>query len=255
MRIFYGGIVPAVLYGVELVGMAATATRKIRTASLRAQCADIKGASLYVIWAVLGAERDPLCMMHIASLKRYHREWWASTSPNPPADVLTPKELVKAFDAVDHERATLSDGRSRTEGPIANVIRAAHSVGWTFTGPNTIDTGEGSFSFMDTSPRPSSEDSASTISGPWMSPPPSKSPRTPSARTSSVGTGYSTSRHCGPNAPGSYARGSTQRPGSSCASLLARSGLLLALQRYASTDPQAAPCVVAPPRRPTSTTT
>ena len=42
-RIFYGGILPAVLYGVEMVGMADTAMKKITAAALRAQCADVKG--------------------------------------------------------------------------------------------------------------------------------------------------------------------------------------------------------------------
>ena len=90
--------------------------------------------------------------MHLASIKRYHREWWAATAANPPADHLKPPELVNAFSAVDVDLATKPDGRSRAEGPIANVIRAAHAVGWTFLNANTISTGEGTFSLVNTSP-------------------------------------------------------------------------------------------------------
>ena len=98
-RIFYAGILPAVLYGVEMVGMSDTAMKKITTAALRAQCADIKGARRDALWSILGAAKDPRCNLHLASLKRYHREWWAANLENRHADNLTPHELASAWGA------------------------------------------------------------------------------------------------------------------------------------------------------------
>ena len=54
------------------------------------------------------------------------------------ADNLSPLELLDAFQRVDTGLATDPDGRKRAEGPIANVIRAAHTVGWHFINPTRI---------------------------------------------------------------------------------------------------------------------
>ena len=52
-RIFRGSILPAVLYGIDLVDMSDKHIRMISRAALRFQCADIKGANTDLIWTIL----------------------------------------------------------------------------------------------------------------------------------------------------------------------------------------------------------
>ena len=151
-RIFFGGILPAVWYGVELVGMADSTLKKLTTAALRMLGADIKGAVHDITWAALGERQDPRCEVALASLRRYHREWWITTGPTKPSDVLTPPQLVQAFTAVEAHKALRQDGRTRPNGPIAQLHRAAACAGWTFLNATTIRTHDGQVDLVKTSP-------------------------------------------------------------------------------------------------------
>ena len=119
---------------------------------MRTNCASIKGAPKRITWAMLGSKRDPRCDIHLASIRRYHREWWLATSPTPPQDVLRPPLLVQAFNDIDRQRACHPDGRCRTDGPIATLFRAAQVVGWDFVNPTTIQTPDGTFDLIKVSP-------------------------------------------------------------------------------------------------------
>ena len=132
--------------------MADSTLKKLTTATLRMLGADIKGAVHDILWAALGERQDPRCEVALSGLRRYHREWWITTGPNRPADVLTPPQLLQAFQSVDADKALRLDGRQRPNGPLAQLHRSAACAGWKFLNATTLQTHDGEVDLIKTSP-------------------------------------------------------------------------------------------------------
>ena len=151
-QVFGSGLKNGAIYGCEITEINGTALTRLQAAAIRAAGVNITGAMHDIIWAALGTGSDPKADIRWAPLERYHREWWLSTSANRPEDVLTPPQLVAAFELADQDRAQQDDARRRQVDPVAMAIHGAWTVGWKFTNANTIDINGVSLSLLMTSP-------------------------------------------------------------------------------------------------------
>ena len=126
------------LWGCEFTDISPGMMRTLRHGALVANHAHIPHASRDILWAVVGAAEDPAYFAALAPLLRYHREWWLATSGHPPADCLTPPQLVAIFNTIDSDRNHSSDARRWTNNPVAMAFRSAHLVGWSFRDAATL---------------------------------------------------------------------------------------------------------------------
>ena len=66
--------------------------------------------------------------------------------------MLTPPQLLQAFQSVDADKALRQDGRQRPNGPLAQLHRSAACAGWKFLNATTLQTHDGTVDLIKTSP-------------------------------------------------------------------------------------------------------
>ena len=99
VQVFTCGIVPSVSFGCELTTPPPALLRNMRTWALDVRRQPTSFMNRDVAFAVIGAEHDPACAMHLLCLARYHREWWELPWERRHRDALRPIELTEAYQA------------------------------------------------------------------------------------------------------------------------------------------------------------
>ena len=151
-QVFNSSLKSGAIYGCEITEINGSAMQKLRAGGLRAAGVHLQGAPHDILWAAIGVAGDPQADIRWAPLERYHREWWMTTSSQPPEDVLSPPQLVAAFEMVDKDRFKCEDARARQADTVAMALHGAWIVGWTFQNATMVDINGITLSLLMVSP-------------------------------------------------------------------------------------------------------
>jgi len=149
LKVFVAGILPAMTYGVEVLGVSNIELKDMQKQALAAMTPATRGRSKS---AVFTAKGDPTWRPAVAPVLRWAKEVWEAVSPSyPAAPRISLKQLREVWEVVDKKPPkTWGSSRSAFDAAFLSLRR----IGWRFSDPfHVTDDLHTNVSLINTNPK------------------------------------------------------------------------------------------------------